>query len=315
MQPGYGATVKAPSAALIDWLGRAVGAEVAVVRGLRQGGNPWLVSLDMGSTVARAVVKEQVADSPGGVVTEVAALAVSSANGIPAPRLIVCDRDGAAAGVPVVVESELPGGSQIPRVVSSDRLRSAGAAIAALHRVVLVPSAELPLRRRPIPVSDFIAERRSGTTSSTPLLDAAAAAIISLSEPGGAEVFVHGDMWHGNVLWDGERVSGFVDWDMAGVGHPGIDVSSLRLDAALLFGSGAADEVLDGWLDARGARIFEALEYWDVVAAANTPTDLAVFVSAFHSQGREDLDAALLNERRDEFLGSALRRLRSGGSG
>jgi aminoglycoside phosphotransferase (APT) family kinase protein len=40
---------------------------------------------------------------------------------------------------------------------------------------------------------------------------------------------------------------GLVDWDAAGVGHPGIDLGTLRLDAAILFGLPAADEVLEGW--------------------------------------------------------------------
>jgi hypothetical protein len=56
----------------------------------------------------------------------------------------------------------------------------------------------------------------------------------------------------GNTLWTGEACMGMVDWDAAGVGHPGIDLGSLRCDAAIMFGLPAAAEILDGWRQASG---------------------------------------------------------------
>ena len=38
-----------------------------------------------------------------------------------------------------------------------------------------------------------------------------------------------------------------LDWDAAGTGSPGIDLGSVRLDAALCYGQDAAAEVLAGW--------------------------------------------------------------------
>ena len=56
---------------------------------------------------------------------------------------------------------------------------------------------------------------------------------------GEPEVFVHGDP-QGNALWDGDRLTGLIDWDCAGAGPPRVDLGSLRCDAALCFGPEAA---------------------------------------------------------------------------
>ena len=49
------------------------------------------------------------------------------------------------------------------------------------------------------------------------------------------------------------------------------------------------------------------------MAALNTPTDMAKFVAVIHDKGREDLDAATVNERRDLFLSCALDALDASG--
>jgi hypothetical protein len=89
----------------------------------------------------------------------------------------------------------------------------------------------------------------------------------------------------------------------------------LAAPLALLFGSGAADAVLEGWSGVRGGGTPGVAAYWDVVAALNTPTDLSRFLPVFHSQGRIDLDVRSVNERRDAFLYSALCRLQLGSPG
>jgi aminoglycoside phosphotransferase (APT) family kinase protein len=68
-----------------------------------------------------------------------------------------------------------------------------------------------------------VAMRRA--TGFSPLLEAAAERVNQAPMPQGGTVLVHGDLWQGNTLWTGERCMGMVDWDAAGVGHPGIDLS------------------------------------------------------------------------------------------
>ncbi|GAB3424458.1 phosphotransferase family protein [Flindersiella endophytica] len=292
---------------LLRWAAAAVGpdATVTVQRGLREGSNPWLVTIDDGGRSSEAVLKLGHPDDPAGFRTEVAALSLASERGIPAPRLLASDLDGTYVDKPVLLETVVPGSSQIPVEAAPERLRATGACIAPLRTIAVAASAELPLRARPISASDFAAGRRDGTDPTTPLLAAADERIQALPTPDGDPVLVHGDLWQGNLLWHNGSVSGIIDWDMAGVGHPSLDLAALRLDAVLLYGSGAEDLVLDGWQQATGCTA-EALPYWDAVAALNMPGDMALFEPVIRDQGRTDLTADTLNDRRDTFLRQAI---------
>ena len=42
------------------------------------------------------------------------------------------------------------------------------------------------------------------------------------------DALVHGDCWQGNSLWVGDELRGFIDWDAAGTGSPGIDLGTMR---------------------------------------------------------------------------------------
>lgn len=297
-----------PDPLVLEWAVAqlAYGAKLHSATGLREGGNPWLLRVEHGGTTLEAVLKrEQVPDSAG-FTTELSALRLAERHDIAAPRVLaVYDGD---IGVRAVLETVLPGRSSVPVTADRTRLLAMGAAAARIHGVVSAPTVELPLRVRPIPASDFSADRRAGRDHSTPLLAEADQLIAELPVPGGAMGLVHGDLWQGNMLWQDDTVSGLIDWDMAGVGHHGIDLCSLRLDAALMFGVEAAEPVLTGWEDATGTTASD-LAYWDVVTASNQPGDMAGFAPAIQDQGRTDLTADILNERRNLFLRDALLRL------
>src|SRR5579859_5695828 len=63
------------------------------------------------------------------------------------------------------------------------------------------------------------------------------------------------------------------DWDCAGVGPPGIDLGSLRCDAAWCHGGEAAGHVLRGW-EAEAGRPASDVAYWAAVAALASPPDM-----------------------------------------
>ncbi|RRR98487.1 phosphotransferase family protein [Glycomyces terrestris] len=303
-------TQQGPRSDALRWAAAQFGDAAAVdsATGLREGGNPWLLRIRHGGGVTDAVLKTTAPAGVAGMMTEVAALRVAGQAGVSAPRLLAVDADGEAAGTPAVLETAVHGRSRIPLQASPERLRGLGAAAAVLHTVTTEPSPELPRRTRPIPASDFARDRREGRERSTPLLDAADERVARVPVPERAPVLVHGDLWQGNTMWDGDRLTGLLDWDMAGVGHYGIDLSSLRLDAALTFGQEAAGPVLEGWEQRSGGAAAD-VAYWDAVAALNMPGDMAEFVPAMHDQGRPDLTATELNARRDAFLSAALDRL------
>lgn len=290
-----------PDARVLQWAARAVGVPaVEVVRGLRDGASPWLLSAGGREVVLRVGST----DGAGSLATEAAALRLADDLGVPAPALMAAD-DGTENGIPLVLCERLAGSSAIPPTRDPSRLRAMGAAAARLHVVPREPSEVLPLRDRPIGTVDFDQLRREQGVDGQ--LRAAQQRIAGY-EPAGPDVLVHGDLWQGNVLWADGALTGFIDWDCAGAGPAGVDLGSLRSDAALSFGPGAADDVLAGWEAATG-RAAADVAYWDVIAALATPPGMGWFVSAYAGQGRPDLHRSLLQERQSEFLDRALSKL------
>ena len=244
----------------------------------------------------------------GMVITNARALRVAETQGLAAPRLIAADLDGTASGTVATLETFLSGSSDLPPMVSAARLREAGAAVARVNAVVLKSQADLPHRPRPIAVDDRAAERRRDRMPTTPLLQQADERVRSHGVPAAASVFLHGDVWGGNMLWEGDRCVALIDWKTAGVGDPGVDLGSLRMQMALQYGQDSPAHVLEGWQRQAG-RAAIAVPYWDAVAALNTPTVIqGEWLPGFAGDG-SPLDAAAVTERRDAFLRTALDQL------
>ena len=241
----------------------------------------------------------------GMVITNARALRLAETHGLAGPRLIAADLDGRASGTVASLETFLSGSSDLPPMVSAARLREAGAAIARVNAVVLAPRADLPPWRA---ADDRAADRRRGRMPTTPLLQQADERVRSHGVPAAASVFLHGDVWGGNMLWEGDRCVALIDWKGAGVGDPGVDLGSLRMQMALQYGQDAPAHVLEGWQRQAG-RAAIAVPYWDAVAALNTPTVIhGEWLPGFAGDG-SPLDAAAVTERRDAFLRTALDQL------
>jgi aminoglycoside phosphotransferase len=303
------------SPAALSWAASIVDAKVVAVEGLRDGGGPWLLRLDGHERLHAVVLKtgEPGRDGQAGLfATEAAAMEVAEECALAAPRLLAADIDGSVAGVPALLSTVVPGRSRVPLVATVERLRGLGAAAASVHAVPMGPRPGLPLRTRSLEDTDFNAMRRDHGLS--PLFEEAEKTVAAMPEPDGQTVLVHGDLWQGNTVFDGDTLTGLIDWDAAGVGQFGIDLGPLRLDTAMFFGQQAADEVLTGWRQTSGHPRAELADertvaYWDVVAALCTPPDMAYWLQPITGQGRTDLTAAVINERRDLFLRTALDRL------
>lgn len=261
--------------------------------------------------------------------TEAAALVFAEEHNVRASRLLAVDLDG-RSGVLAILQTALPGRDRIPDIPS---LREFGAAAATLHAIPLSPRPDLPLRTRPRHAEDYIALRRWAAryqraadaekavildeivqerpglptddlprrllgTHTTPLIRAAEERLSQLPAPEGETVFVHGDLCGGNTVWTSDTLVGIVDWEGAGAGQYGVDLGNLRFEESLHFGPPAAAAILEGWRRATGQEA-DGIVYWDLVAALNTPSDLARWAPTLPRA----------TERRDAFLRAALDRL------
>jgi aminoglycoside phosphotransferase (APT) family kinase protein len=334
-----------PSSEQLAWAARAFGTDATVVdaRGLHHGASPWLLRILHAGRIEQAVLRVADMDrvSPQAIAHAVAAMRLADEHGLMTSRLIASDLHGTLTGAAALLETVVPGSSDIPGRVSAPRLQSAGAALAQLHAVSFMPRKDLPLRTHPIPPDDYAMERRWAARYQhasedekptvlgqleatigwpqesgrevlphirfTPLLLSADEQLRRISRPDHECVFVHGDVWLGNLMFDGDTCVALVDWKSAGAGHPGVDLSSLRANVAVQHNLPAADYVLNGWQSESG-RIAPDLAYWDAIAALNTPTDMSSFWSAFDDDGHL-LEGAVATSRRDAFLRASLERL------
>jgi aminoglycoside phosphotransferase (APT) family kinase protein len=270
---------------------------------LREGGSPWLLRFSDGAALVMRTGGEGHRQA---FATELAALSLAGPAGLPVPGVVAARLD-APDGDLAVLTTVLPGSSRTTAAPTATRFRALGAAAAAVHRVPAPPpSAALPVRTRSISAVDFGALRRAAPPQ--PLLVRAEELLARLPVPPAPRVLVHGDLWQGNTLWTGDALTGVIDWDGAGVGPAGIDLGSLRCDAATSAGGTAPDDVLAGYEAATG-QPFPDVAYWDLVAALTTPPDMGWFVDAVRDQGRTDLDQPTMLARRDSFLAAALDRL------
>ena len=300
-----------PNDQLLRWAARAIGGTSVVsveslsssghrnsgtfrlrIEGTSVGTTDMILKVSVPRWITRAMVN-----------TNARALQLAEAHGLPAPRLIAADVDGSASGTVATLETLLIGSSDLPRTASPTLLREAGAAIARVHAFSHQIEPDLPHRPRPCAVDDRAAERRRGLMPTTPLLQKADQQVRSHGTPAAESVFLHGDVWAGNMLWDADRCVALIDWKTAGVGDPGVDLGSLRMQMAILYGQEAPAHVLEGWQEQAG-RTATAVPYWDAVAALNTPTVMQGWL-AFADDG-SPLDASAVTERRDTFLRIAL---------
>jgi aminoglycoside phosphotransferase (APT) family kinase protein len=297
-----------PDAEALDWVSAVLGTNITVLRGLRQGGSPWLLRAGDREVVLRVTRAGQAAETA----TEVAAMThVARVAGAVLPVAELLGYDLAErTGYGLVLTACVPGTSVIPPEPDPERLRALGAAAARISSVELTPAPALPVRRRPIEAEDFAGMRREQGASD--LLRAAEAAVAAAWPDDGRPGLVHGDLWYGNTLWDNGRLTAVLDWDCAGVGPAGIDLGSLRCDAAWCHGAEAAGHILRGW-EAEAGRPASDVPYWDAVAALASPPDMGWFPVSMALQGRPDLTREVMLERRDAFLDAALSRLAASG--
>lgn len=279
-----------PTERVLDWAAAVIGggAKIVGVRALHEGQGPWLLRVESRGRLTEAVLRAPTPRIGAAMVaTGAAALEVAERHGLPAPRLLGADLLG---DPPVTLESVVQGSSQWLAPSSVERLRAAGAVLARIHAVSITPYDVLPYRPRPIAVDDFATDRREGRLPTTPLPRIADEAITAHGVPASEQVFLHGDVWPGNLIWAGNEIAALIDWKTAGVGARGVDLSELRKQAAISFGPNAPAEVLHGYEQATATKA-DHVAYWDAVAALNTPTKLY---------------DATATTRRDAFLRTAM---------
>ena len=175
------------------------------------------------------------------------------ARGLPAPGIIAMSTEAVVDGRPYVLMEALPGERiETAAARGSDPLELARSAIEVLHALQATPPAqsgiggEAPaLLRDELRRWSWLMERAPAElTGDAPEL---ARRLTSEVPPDPGPVVVHGDYHFGNMLFTGGRVSAVLDWEIAELGHPLLDLCCL----CVVF-QGGGEDGSRGWGTARG---------------------------------------------------------------
>jgi aminoglycoside phosphotransferase (APT) family kinase protein len=248
--------------------------------------------------VDRAWVKRE----PDVAVREARSLQHAERAGLPAPRLLAVDADGAHCGVPATVVTKLTGAVVLEPADRKDWLAGLAKAAAQIHRV---DAAGFPWKYRryndgvPLSVPAWSTQPHAWRTA----ID-----VVRSAPPSYTESFIHRDYHPSNVLWESGALTGVVDWVNGCRGPAGIDVAWCRHNLANLHGVEVADQFLSAYL-AEAGREFKYDPYWDLMSVVELLPGPPSMYEGWRASGIANISSAVMRERVDAYVLSVVSRL------
>ncbi|MBH0109977.1 aminoglycoside phosphotransferase family protein [Salinibacterium sp. NG22] len=217
--------------------------------------------------------------------------------------------DDAVGHEPQILDRVAALGDRVPRLVATGQFGDFPFIVTSLV-VGGPPSPDLPLRR--------VAEQMAAVLAQIHQLDSVGLRTLSWETPRGDStiealgrrawqqldladhVLTHYDFWCGNAMWEGETLTGVVDWSGARGAPRGLDVSWCRLDLVLLGSIDAADHFLAEYERESGHSLPD-IHSWDLVAAARSASRVETWASNYLGVGYSDLTESTLRARMDDW--------------
>lgn len=219
--------------------------------------------------------------------------------GFAVPALVAHDAVGDACDLPALLMTRVPGRIALALSGWEERVAALGRALAQFHAAEVpcppsIPQRTSGLERRDKPVPEGIA-----------VPDWARVWPQIHPDAGSGDALLHGDYHIGNTLFEGDALTGVIDWASARRGPTQFDVCYCRLDLSLVIGPAAPGVFLAAYESERGAAVAE-LARWDLTAAIQAYPDPAAWLPGWLDAGRTDLTPELVRARLAEFIEKAL---------
>lgn len=313
-----------PSRQTFDWIERATAARVVAWRRMTGGASSSAVhrlTIDHGQYRQILVLRQyEDADSDMAAIVqhEVETLRAVHDAGLPVPELIAADAAGREAdGHPALLMTRLPGRLDLTPADPDSWVRQIAAMAVRIHDAQVVAG---PFEAR-IDAPAFTTHGWSQKTrsmvpvsSGTPTVPASATDpalwrtafdILRHQAPEPATCFLHRDFQHFNLLWQRGRLTGVVDWVRSCNGPADFDIGHCRLNLAVLFGPGQAEQFRRAY-EAEAGRSVDP--WWDLYA-------LTAYCDEWHSliplmvAGCAPVDTAGMTSRVEDLLKTTVGRL------
>lgn len=245
----------------LAWAAEQLGSPVVDVRPLVGGRTSTMLALGDaagGQSVLRLITEEPWRTHGAGLAAREAQVQEQLATrSVPAPHSLALDAEGDEAGHPAHLMTLLPGRVDRGRASEQDLLQLARL-LAKIHAVEVDPP---PRDYQPWA---FEEKYVVPAWASSPGPWHEAFDLLRDEPPSYDPTFLHRDPHLGNVLWDGPRISGVVDWVETSTGPAWLDVAHCRTNLAVDHGSEVADRFGELYAALTGR---EPEPWWDVLDA------------------------------------------------
>lgn len=232
---------------------------------------------------------------------EAANLLLLRSSGLPVPELVEFDPDGSHCGLPALLMTCLPGRVDL---IPADMDAWLGQLAELLPRLHAVPPGDHPWRH--VPYND-LPNLSIPDWSRFPARWERAIRIANSPLPAFRPTFIHRDYHPVNVLFEGGRLCGLVDWPNACIGPAGVDVAHCRINLARMYGVPTADRFL-ACCQAAMSSYWEYDPFWDLLSIMDWLPGPPDVYPPWLDFGLEDLTPALIEERMEAYLASVLAR-------
>jgi aminoglycoside phosphotransferase (APT) family kinase protein len=246
--------------ALADALAR--GARVTRVHRLVGGGSADAYDVTLDQAPGRVVVKV-FRDGDDTAPQEWSHLQLAQRVTMPVPEPIAADLESTWFGRPAIVMSRLTGRPDVAPNDVDTWIGSLARALTELHETPL-DGAHGALTRPPRAESWRPPPGHHDSLTSR-AVNAVTAHLPSLTAD---HVFTHGDFNPSNVLWDGGRITGVVDWSAARLDTRWSELAYCRDAVCLLLGPDVADRLADAYSDIVG-HASDELAVYDLMSVSS----------------------------------------------
>ncbi len=330
-------------AELEGWLAERAGARSCELKGFRKlsGGaiqENWLLEVEMnggalpgqGGLVVRTDSPSRVVQSLGRE-QEFALLEVAHAAGMTVPEPLFLDSEGVVVGKPFYVMHHVAGTANPRRLTRDAALdpsrrslaEQLGREIARLHAVV-PPHPDLgflgtpptnPAKQR----AESFLEQFDGLPEPLPILEWGARWLARNAPDSERVTLCHGDYRVGNIMIEGGRITGVLDWEFASWSDPMEDIGWLcarcwrfGVDEREVGGLGMRQDLYRGYEEETGRLLdWSSVAYWEVMATVRWAI-IAHYQGLRHVSGAEfSMELALTGRKAVEMELDVLTQIRA----
>ena len=241
--------------------------------------------------------------NPQAATNEFALLQSLAGSGLPAPASYVLCESNEPLGAPFLLIGYIDGAPDFAKAIGSDSIRQFASQLAQIHRTPFVGTA---LESLPRYVPRFIHQREraypDASLRGVEIRDALRRWWAPRTANG--STLLHGDYWPGNVLWNGGRLVGVVDWEESGIGDPLADLAIARLEMLWTFGPDAMHAFTQQYATLSSFDLVD-LPYWDLDAALRPVFNLGEWAAGWPELGRPDVTTDTMRGAHRTFVDMA----------